>query len=112
VARVGIFRIVLLVLAVVAVSSLISNGAGAAAAGLGFLLLVPFLIFKIFLFVMLLGFIGKVFWRSGHERQQWIGRPWDRSRRQESEASDAAKFEEWHRMAHAKEEVDRWVPEV
>ena len=93
----------------------------------------PFLIlgfvFKIVLFFILFGLMAKMFtgagsrnrrgWnRSGPSRPWWSeegGSPW--SARRESSGRDEPKpagdrFEEWHRMAHARQEVDDHTPPV
>lgn len=111
-ARMGIFRILPLILAVVVISSLISNGAEVAAVGLGALLLVPFILFKVFLVFMVFGFMGRAFSRRGHHRRPWDGQGWDPQTTDDTRPTEEDKFEDWHRMAHAREEVDRWAPEV
>ena len=108
------FRFVIAALAVVGLVSLFSSGASAAATGAGFLLLFPLLLLaKIVFFVMLFGFIGRGFARRGPSRD-WSGwGRWERPRTRGGEPkSREDDFEEWHRMAHAKEEVDSWTQDV
>lgn len=108
------FRFLIAALAVVGIVSLFSSGASAAATGAGFLLLFPLLMLaKILFFVMLFGFIGRGFSRRGPSRD-WSGwgsreRPPRRGDERKTREDD---FEEWHRMAHAKEEVNSWIEDV
>lgn len=84
---------------------------GAGLSGLSVLFLVPLLILKIMFIMMLFGFIGR---RLSRRRPPW---GWDRpggqrpgrphAKKPSTSSEDA--FEEWHRMAHAREEVDGWV---
>ena len=99
----------------------------------GGLVVAPFLVlglmFKVVLFFMLFGLVAKMFAGSaGRDRRprNWSGRPhewWsDRARspwsgrRAPSESDQdetrSARFEEWHRMAHAHQEVDDHTPPV
>ena len=116
------FRLAIVILAIVGLVSLFSGGASGAAAGAGFLFLLPLLLLaKVLFFVMLFGFIGRGFARPGRPRS---GSPWgtwerprswgrgERSRRSEDTRSRSDDFEEWHRMAHAKEEVDSWTEDL
>ncbi|MDJ0497998.1 MAG: hypothetical protein QNJ89_09215 [Acidimicrobiia bacterium] len=108
------FRFLIAALAVVGIVSLFSNGASAAATGVGFLFLFPLLLLaKILFVVMLFGFIGRGFSRRGPSRD-WSGwGRWDRPQRRGDERRNReGDFEEWHRMAHAKEEVDSWIEDV
>lgn len=126
-------RLVVAGLAVFGLVTLFSSAAGAAV-GIGALLLVPlFIIMKIAFFMLLFGFIARGFANRGYQRRgrSWMSdwtddwenewsdwrarrqRPsgsrarWERRRR--TEPSEGDRFEEWHRMAHAKKEVDSWV---
>lgn len=103
-------RFAIAVLAVIGLVSLFAGGVSGAAAGAGFLLLLPlFFLAKILFFVVLFGFIGRGFARRGpYYGPRWSGRP--RVEHDERPNRDAD-FEAWHRMAHAKEEVDSWVPD-
>lgn len=99
------------------------------------LAMIPFLIlafaFKMLLFVMLFGFIFGAVKRHGYEggyrsrrrpRQSddWMDEArtwWNRHegrRRTESkpDKSDADRFADWHRMAHARREVDEHAPPI
>jgi hypothetical protein len=108
------FRFFIAALAVVGLVSLFSSGSSAAATGVGFLFLFPLLLLaKVLFFVMLFGFIGRGFARRGPSRD-WPG--WDswerRPQRREDRKTREDDFDEWHRMAHAKEEVDSWIEDV
>ncbi len=104
-------RLVVAILAVIGLFSLFSNGGSALAAGAGVALLAPLLIFgKIALFMLFFGMMGRGFGR----RTAW-GRPSYRRPGPRSQATDPiteADFDEWHRLTHAKEEVDGWVSDV
>lgn len=107
-------RLAIAVLAVVGLVSLFAGGVSGAAAGAGFLLLIPLLFLaKILFFVVLFGFIGRGFARRGPHRYRGPWDRWERPQPRESERqSREDDFEEWHRMSHAREEVDRWVDDV
>ncbi len=106
-------RLAIVVLAVIGMVSLLGGGVSGAAAGAGFLLLLPLLFFaKIVFFAALIGFIGRGFGRRPPYRS---GPPWSWRERQTDRPSRSSReneFDEWHRMAHAREEVDGWVPDV
>ena len=92
----------------------------------------PFVIlgfmFKVFLFMLLFGFIMKMMGRGARRRgsrhhwsQNQAGRwpegaptQWRRCGPQESDEDQTHddRFEEWHRMAHARQEVDEHTPPV
>lgn len=105
------FRLGIAVLAIVGLVSLLSGTAGWVAVG-GIALLAPlFFIFKIMLFFMIFGmFKGAFAHRHGHHSDRF---PWDRRpRRRDTRSdgpSDEERFEEWHRIQHARDEVDSWV---
>lgn len=108
------FRIAIVALAIVGLVSLFSSGASAAATGAGFLLLFPLLILaKVLFVVMLFGLIGRGFHFGGRRGE---GMRWGRWERPKSDTStrDSREegFEEWHRMAHAREEVNSWTEDV
>lgn len=119
----SMFRLAVFLLLAFVLGSLLfgSATAGTAAFGVAAFTAVLFL-FKILFFFMLLGFIGKLFWHKGgrsHDewpRGGWYGgpyrRPSDRRTDEEPARSKQDEFDEWHRLAHAKEEVDGWAPEV
>jgi hypothetical protein len=118
------FRFLFLVLAGVGLGALIF---GEGSWGLGLLLLFPVLLLAKVAFILLLfGFFGRMMWHRG--RPGWRGpSEWHAPRREgppswqrprwgdgggeAGPAGDEARFEEWHRMAHAREEVDSWAPE-
>ena len=108
------FMVVLIVLAIIGLGTLLSGAGGAGLAGLGLLGLAALLALKVLFFVALFMFIGRMAFYGGRGP---IGRrPWGyRSRpRRDPEPKPSAedRFEEWHRMAHAKEEVDSWVADL
>jgi hypothetical protein len=108
------FRLAIVVLAVVGLVSLFSGGGSGAATGVGFLFLLPLLLLaKVLFFFMLFGFIGRGFMRRGPAGEE---PPWTRRRRTEGKSGGRRpqedSFEEWHRMAHAREEVDSWLEDV
>lgn len=89
-------------------------------------------VFKVIFFFLLFGFVARMFgsrrhWEkangpwSDEAREQWQKRHNNRQNRQGSRrphdtgsSADrgAEDFDEWHRMAHAREEVDTHVPPV
>ncbi len=89
-------------------------GVGSVLGSIGALILLPILFLKVMLFMMLFGFIGRRFRGRGRSwdwaESSWRGRP--RPGRQEPTKSREDRFEEWHRMAHAREEVDGWVSDL
>jgi hypothetical protein len=105
---------VIVVLAIIGVASLLGFTASTAFAALGALVIVPIVLFKLFLLLAILGVTG----RAWHRRCGWseygARRPGRRHRREDEAVRPSAedRFDEWHRMAHAKDEVDSWVPEV
>ena len=103
-------RFVVVVLAVIGLVAVFNSVFGSAAASVGLLLLIPILLFKLFIIMMLLGFIGRKFWGWGDHPHRW--RHQGGRRRRPDIPSSEDRFENWHRMAHAKEEVDSWDPEV
>ena len=114
------FRFAFVILAGIGLGALLFGGAPSAATGVGFLALIPiFFFFKVLSIAMLFGmFARRRFgsqWRSEEFRGQWPrgGGPRRRSTSQSKDESPAEtdRFEEWHRMAHAKEEVASWTSE-
>ncbi|MBK5266329.1 MAG: hypothetical protein JJE47_02760 [Acidimicrobiia bacterium] len=115
------FGILILVGLGVLLGATLSGGSAATAGWLAAPFLVFGLIFKILFFFLLFGFIAKAF--GGHRRWEKATGPWSEEARQhwqkrhEATAGDEPRsstdrFEEWHRMAHAREEVDDHVPPV
>ena len=100
-------RLVVGALAIFGLVSLFSSGT---ATGAGAILLAPLLLFaKVAFFLFLFGMVGRGF---GH-RSPWRSRPSPGRQRQNSTDSvSEADFEEWHRLSHARDEVDGWVEEV
>lgn len=111
----GLFRIGVAVLAVVGLFSLLGVVGAGIATALGALLILPLFLLKIGLIMAVIGFFGKRVAGCGRRagsvdwHEQWSRR---RRRPQERQPSKEESFEEWHRMAHAREEVDSWAPEL
>ena len=112
------FRFALVVLAAIGLGSLLFGGVGWGATGLGFVLLAPlFIAMKLFFLLLVFGMF-RMAW-SGRRGYSSYG-PWGwRPRRPSSRSttssgpSEKERFDEWHRMQHAREEVDSWVdPEL
>ncbi len=106
----GIFRFAVVVLAVVGAVSILTQG-GAWLAWLGAAMLLPLLLIKVFFLAAFFGLAGKAMRRG--RRGPWTS--WSsppRRRSEERPPSDEQRFEEWHRMAHARDEVRSWTPEV
>ncbi len=102
------FRFAFLAIALVALGAILASGLE----GATLLVLAPlFLVAKVFFIMLFVGVIGGFWWRNhgdGPQRPPWTRR---RPRRDqvEPETSREDLFDEWHRHAHAREEVDRWV---
>ncbi len=105
----------------VLIGASLSGGTAATVGWLAAPFLVLGLIFKILFFVLIFGFIAKAFgghrhWektpgpRSEQARQAWQKRHGSGEGGEAHSASD--RFDEWHRMAHARKEVDDHVPPV
>jgi len=105
------FRFAFAALAIIGLGSLLFGSIGHSVGG-GFLLLAPLLfVLKIMFFLMIFGIVRRGF---GYGRgRAWDEAPWTRrrtrSRRQEEGPSQEKQFDEWHRMSHARDEVDQWV---
>ena len=114
------FRFAVLVLAGIGLGALLFGGAEGVGAGIGFLALIPlFFILKIMFIAMIFGAFahrgyrsrtGASDFRPPWMRNDWTGRRSTRPRSDDGPSEDD-RFEEWHRMAHAKDEVDSWAPE-
>lgn len=107
------FRFAFLAFALIAVGALLFGGAQAAGATM--LVFAPLLILgKIFLVLVLFGVIGGFFWR-GSEGRPPSRSPWARRRPRSQaprEKSREEQFEDWHRLAHAQDEVDGWTEDL
>lgn len=119
------FRFAILVLAGIGLGAILFGAAPSASAGIGFLALIPlFFLFKILLIATLFGMFARR--RYGGMKGDEAGPPWawrgdpfqGRSRRgprrrssDTEEPTNTDRFEEWHRLAHAKEEVAGWADE-
>ena len=99
----------------------LSGGSLATAGWLAAPFLVFGLIFKILFFFLLFGFIARAF--GGHRHWEKAMGTWSEEARRhwqnrhgattdDEPRSSTDRFEEWHRMAHAREEVDDYVPPV
>ena len=103
-------RLVIGALAIFGLVSLFSSGSAAAAAGAGAVLLAPLLLLaKVAFFMFLFGMVGRGFGPGSQRRP----RPSPgRQHRTPADSVTEPDFEEWHRLTHAREEVDGWVSEV
>lgn len=109
----GIFRFTFVVFALVAMASLAASLFGGAAstgfAALGALMVLPILFFKGVFLLMIFGFFGRMAFGHRHrDRDSWR-RP---AASNDASPSPDQQFEDWHRMAHAREEVESWTPEL
>jgi hypothetical protein len=115
------FGILILVGLGVLLGATLSGGSAATAGWLAAPFLVFGLIFKILFFFLLFGFVARAF--GGHRRWGKPSGPWSEEARQhwpkrhegtrdDEPRSSTDRFEEWHRMAHARAEVDDHVPPV
>ena len=103
------FRFAFVALALMAFGSLLAGAAGTA----GLLVLAPlFIIGKLFLILVVFGAVGGFFWRGydgGRPSPPWTRFRQPRRDEESTEKNQTEQFEEWHRMAHARDEVDSWV---
>lgn len=114
------FRFAFVILAGIGLGAILFGGAPSAATGIGFLALIPiFIFFKLLFIAMLFGMFARRRFgdqRTGKDfRPPWAGAGGSRRRspssRPDKGPAESDRFEEWHRMAHAKEEVDSWADE-
>lgn len=112
------FRFAIVVLAGIGLGALLFGGTSSTAAGVGFLALIPiFFFFKVLFVAMLFGMFARHRfgnqWSRDDYRPPWSrgqgSRRGSRSSDKEDGSAQTERFEEWHRMAHAKEEVDSWA---
>jgi len=108
------FRFALVVLAAIGLGSLLFGGVGWGATGVGLLLLAPLVIVMKIAFLFLAFGLFRSVWagRRGHSSYGpwgWRPRRSTPSRQAEQGPSERERFEEWHRLQHAREEVDSWV---
>ncbi|MDH3397628.1 MAG: hypothetical protein OEM81_07335 [Acidimicrobiia bacterium] len=122
--RRGPFGVFLMVGVGVLVGATLFGGSGAVGGLVAAPLLVLGFLFKIVLFFMLFGLVSRLFAGLGGRDKSWSGPShewWSdevrsrRNGRSRSSESDVGKpqndrFEEWHRMAHARQEVDDHTP--
>ncbi len=100
------FRFVIFALAVVGLYSVFSGAVGATAVGVAALFLVPLIVLKLFILMTVAGVVAHRI-RGGdfrHRGRRRSGRVPGQSQPPEEE-----RFDEWHRLAHAREEVEGWV---
>jgi hypothetical protein len=115
------FRFAILVLAGIGLGAILFGGGASASAGIGFLALIPlFFLFKILVIGAFFGVFARRRFGSFTRNDdpeiawEWPGDRWLRPRREpkaKDESTETDRFEEWHRMAHAKEEVASWADE-
>ncbi len=115
------FRFAILILAGIGLGALIFGGGPAAGTGVWFLAAIPlFFLLKIMLIATFFGVFARRRFRDHMKEEGWEhpwarrGASWQRPprRRRQSEQkkpNETDRFDEWHRMAHAKEEVDSWI---
>ncbi len=105
-----VFLLALIVLAMIGLGSVLGSGL----AGLGVIILLPILLLKVGFVLMLFGFVGRRLtgrrFARDWDHPGWVGR--SRPRQERPSASRGDQFEEWHRMAHAREELDGWVADL
>ena len=101
------FRFFVIALAAVGLFSLLSGALGTAAAGVSALVLLPILLFKLFFILMIFSFFGRRMWGRDGGSRRW--RSPGRAGPERSGRSGEDRFEEWHGIAHAREEVDSWI---
>jgi len=105
-----LFFLAIIVLAMIGLGSAVGTGL----AGLGALILLPILLLKVMFIVMLFGFFGRRF--SGRRPpRDWDGprwRGWAPPRSEQPSTTPEERFDEWHRISHARDEVDGWVPDL
>ena len=119
------FRFAILVLAGIGLGAILFGGASSASAGIGFLALIPlFFLFKILLIATFFGVFARRGFNGpraehGERPSGWSGPRWDtgqwrrrtRTTDKDDNSAETDRFDEWHRMAHAKEEVAGWADE-
>ena len=106
---------IIVVLAIIGLFSLFGATVSTALGALGALVIIPIVLFKLLLLMAFLGCAGRAFAGGRRRHGNWSGsyRRWDRPERsEEPQQSPEDRFEDWHRMAHAKDEVDSWAPEA
>ena len=119
--RRGPFGLLVFVGLGVLIGATLAGGSAATAGWLAAPFLVVGLIFKIAFFFLLLGFVARAF--GGRRHWEKAGGPWSEEARQHWQKRHGAsedgkshlpsdRFDEWHRMAHARKEVDDHVPPV
>lgn len=107
------FMVVLVVLALIGLTTVLGGAGAAGVAGLGLVGLAAVVMFKVLFFLMLFAFVGRMLWHGGPRYRPQAPYP-RRSRRRpaEPQPSPEERFEDWHRLAHAREEVDSWVADL
>ena len=103
---------IIVVLAIIGLFSLFGATVGTALGALGALIIVPIVLFKLFLLMAFVGFVARPMGRRRRRHSYRDGgRRWEQ-RSAEPRQSAEDRFDDWHRMAHAKDEVDSWAPEA
>lgn len=105
------FRIVAVALALIGIGALVATGIGAAGA---WIVGGVFFVGKLLLFLLLFGLIAGFFFRGSRGGPPWAKRGWRQTEAWNQPAVGSGRheqFEDWHRVAHAREEVDSWVPD-
>lgn len=96
--------IIIGVLALIGLASILGS-----IAWVGALVFLPVLMFKVLFLFLLFGLISRGLRSRRWNAPRW--QDWDRHPQRERDPAPSAeeRFEEWHRTAHAREEVDSWV---
>lgn len=105
------FRIVAVALALIGIGALVAGGIGSAGA---WIVGGVFFVGKLLLFLALFGLIAGFFFRGAGGGPPWAKRGWRQPAPWNQQAVGEGRdeqFEDWHRRAHAREEVDSWVPD-
>ena len=104
---------VIVVLAVIGLASLLGGTVSTAFATVGALVLIPLVVFKLLLIAAFFGLAGRAWHRRpGPSWRRACHSRWQRDRDEAPRQSPEERFEDLHRMAHAREEVDSWTPEI
>jgi hypothetical protein len=105
------FRILAVALALIGIGALVTGGIGAAGA---WMVGGVFFVGKLLFFLLLFGLIAGFFFRGSNGGGPWARRAWRQSEARSQRAGRSGRqdqFDDWHRKAHAREEVDSWVPD-
>ena len=105
------FRFALLALGLIGIGALLASGLGSAGA---WMVGGVFFVGKLLFFLVIFGLLAGFFFRGSGGRPPWAPRGWQRPSGRSQRPSGKSReeqFEDWHSVAHAREEVDSWVPD-